>query len=187
MTSRKEKKDLQHYVIVDVETTGFNPQNGDEIIEIAAERMREDEVISTFHSLVRPSRPSSAEAEAVHGISQELLEREGKNMDDIIDDFVMFIDNAVLVGHNISFDLSFLNSHLVRLSRAPLAHPTIDTLELARRHLLLPRYTLENVARYLKVPQPEAHRALADVQTTRQVFLKLRDREAQRTTRQRGN
>jgi DNA polymerase III alpha subunit (gram-positive type) len=71
---------------------------------------------------------------------------------------------------------SFLNKHFTRHGLPVLANSVLDTLVLARQYLILPSYSLESVARYLKVDQPQAHRAMADVETTRQVFLKLVER-----------
>lgn len=170
----------QHFVILDVETTGFSPEQGDEIIELAGQRIAGNTLLNSFQALVLPTRPSSAEAEAVHGITADLLQREGRGIQEVLEAFIPFIEGATLVGHNIPFDLSFLNAHLIKLGRSPLMHSVVDTCELARRHLILPRYTLENVARYLRVPQSQAHRAMADVETTREVFIKLMERELQK-------
>ncbi len=174
---KKTANDLQgNTVVLDVETTGFHPNNGDEIIEIAAQRIIGTAVIATFVSLVVPTKPVPRESTKINGISQELLEKEGKPIESVLDEFERFVKGATLVGHNIAFDMSFLNAHLTQLGRPLLSNPTLDTLELARRHLILPGYSLGKVARYLKVPQPEAHRALPDVVTTREVFLKLQKR-----------
>jgi DNA polymerase-3 subunit alpha (Gram-positive type) len=111
-----------------------------------------------------------------NGITGELLDAEGHAHEAVIPEFIDFLAEAVLIGHNIPFDLGFLNAHLHRLSLPVVTNQTMDTLELSRRYLILPSYSLESVARYLKIPQPKAHRALADVETTRQVFLKLVER-----------
>lgn len=160
-------------VVLDVETTGFRPDEGHEIVELAAQKILRDQVLEEFHALVRASRPLDPEVIRIHGITDELLALEGKAPQDVFPAFVTFIGGRTLVGHNIAFDLGFLNAHLMRLGLAKLANPTIDTIEVAKRLLILPSYSLEKVAQYLKVPQPEAHRALADVNTTREVLLRL--------------
>ncbi|KKW02220.1 MAG: bifunctional ATP-dependent DNA helicase/DNA polymerase III subunit epsilon [Parcubacteria group bacterium GW2011_GWC2_49_9] len=164
------------HVIVDVETTGFYPGQGDEIIEVAAQRIVGQEAGDTYTSLVLTSRTLTPEGIAVHGISPELLEREGRPIEAVMDELVRFIGRAAIVGHNIAFDMGFINAHLARLGRSLLANETVDTLEWARRLLILPGYSLDKVARYFKIPQAVAHRALPDVETTREVFLKLRER-----------
>ncbi|MBU0707839.1 3'-5' exonuclease [Patescibacteria group bacterium] len=167
----------KEFIIVDVETTGFRPNDGHSIIEIAAERMLNEKIIDEFHSLVLPEQfPLDKEAQAIHGISDELLQKEGRPNHIVIPEFVKFAQGLPLIGHNIGFDVSFINSHLVRLNQPTLSNKTIDTLQLARKYLIIPSYSLEKVSAYLKVPQPSAHRAKVDVEVTRQVFLKLNER-----------
>lgn len=164
------------YIIVDVETTGFKPTEGHCIIEIAAERLLGNDIVEAYHSLVLPERPIDPETVLIHGITEELLQTEGRPVNLVIPEFVQFVRDLPLIGHNIGFDLAFINAHLSRLSLPLIANKTIDTVELARKYLIIPSYSLEKVAAYLKVPQPSAHRAKIDVEVTRQVFLKLNER-----------
>lgn len=167
------------FVVLDVETTGLDPAAGHDVIEIAAQKVHGRDVVGEFVTLVRPSRPLPADVVAFHaknGITQDLLEKEGKDSDLVVPELVTFIGNSVIVGHNVQFDLGFINEHLKRINLPPLANQTIDTLEIAKRYLLLASYRLSNVAAYLKIPQPSAHRALIDVITTREVFYKLIER-----------
>ncbi len=164
------------FIVVDVETTGFKPTEGHCIIEIAAERLRESNVVDTYHSLVISERSIDPETVLIHGITEELLQLEGRPVHEVMQEFVSFIKDAPLIGHNIGFDLAFINAHLERLSLPRLTNKTIDTIELARKYLIIPSYSLEKVSAYLKVPQPSAHRAQVDVEVTRQVFIKLNER-----------
>lgn len=166
----------QQLVILDVETTGFKPEEGHEIIELAALKIVRDQVLAEFHALVQPTRPVDPSSRLVHGITDEELATHGKPAADVFPAFVQFLADHILVGHNVGFDLGFINHHLQRLQLGALTNQTIDTLEVARRLLILPSYSLERVAQYLRVPQPMAHRAMADVQTTRGVLLKLFER-----------
>ncbi len=166
------------YAVIDVETTGFKPEEGHVVIEVAAQKIGRIGVASQFHALVMADRPLAPEVAAFNGITQDLLEREGKPASEVFPTLLAFLGTSVLIGHNVPFDIGFLNSHFLRLGLAPLANQTLDTLELSRRYLIIPSYSLESVARYLKVPQPVAHRAMADVDTTRQVFMKLVERAA---------
>ncbi|MBI3956360.1 MAG: 3'-5' exonuclease [Candidatus Kerfeldbacteria bacterium] len=163
-------------IVLDVETTGFRPDEGHEIVELAAQKIYRDKVLEEFQALLRPSRSMDPEVVAIHGITDEMLAVEGKPASEILPLFVTFCGTNTLVGHNIAFDLGFINAHLARLGLPALTNPTMDTIEIAKRLLIIPSYSLEKVAQYLKVPQPEAHRALADVNTTRQVLLKLFER-----------
>lgn len=164
------------FVVFDTETTGLEPAEGHDIIEIGAEKLVNGKVIDEFDALLTTERTLDPDVIAVHGITNALLEKEGRPPAEVLMEFLGFIEGAVLVAHNAVFDMAFLNEHLRRIGSPPLSNQTLDTLIISRRELLLPSYSLKNVAAYLKVPQPKAHRALADVQTTRQVFLKLIER-----------
>lgn len=163
-------------VIFDVETTGMRPDAGHEIVEIAAQKILADRVLDEFYALVKASRPLDEEVMRVHGITDALLAAEGKIAKEVFPAFLEFAGEHTLVGHNIGFDIAFVNAHLKRLGLPSLTNPTIDTIGIAKRYLILPSYALGKVAQYMKIPQTEAHRAKADVETTRQVFLKLLER-----------
>lgn len=164
------------FVVLDVETTGLDPTAGHEVIEIAAQKIHGREVIGEFVSLLKTNRPIPPEATKVHGITQADIDKDGKNASDVVPKLVTFIGDCMVIGHNVTFDLGFINEHLKRLGQQPLPNKYLDTLEIAKRYLLLASYRLSNVAAYLKVPQPSAHRALVDVITTREVFYKLIER-----------
>lgn len=163
-------------VIFDVETTGMRPDAGHEIVEIAAQKVLGDRVLDEFYSLVKASRPLDEEVTRIHGITDTLLAAEGKKADVVFPAFLAFIGESTLVGHNVAFDLGFVNAHLKRLGLPMLTNPTIETIGVAKRYLILPSYALGKVAQYLKVPQSDKHRAKADVETTKQVLLKLFER-----------
>lgn len=164
------------FVVLDVETTGLDPRAGDDVIEIAAQKIHGRDVVGEFVALVKTDKPIPPEATKVHGITQADLEREGKDVAAVVPELVTFIGDAVIVGHNIQFDLGFINEHLKRLGQPAVTNKYLDTIEIAKKYLILASYRLSNVAAYLKVPQPSAHRALVDVITTRDVFYKLIER-----------
>lgn len=172
------KKDSmeQQLVILDVETTGLKPENGFEIVELAAHKVVRDRVLDTFHAIIKPMHPVDPGSMEVHGITENEIDEQGKTAAEVFPEFLEFITGQTLVGHNVQFDLGFINAHLTRLKLPVLSNPTMDTLDIARRLLILPSYSLEKVAQYLKVSQPSAHRAVADVQTTHGVLLKLFER-----------
>lgn len=168
--------DAQLFVVLDTETTGLEPAKGEDMIEIAAQKILDRQVIGEYVQLIKATKPIPADAQGVHGISQADLDRDGRPAKEVMPELVEFIGDAIIVAHNAPFDMGFINAHLERLGLPKLENKVLDTLELARRYLLLASYKLSNVAAYLKVPQPSAHRALIDVITTREVFFKLVER-----------
>lgn len=174
------------FVVLDVETTGLEPAEGHEVIEIAAQKIRGRDVVGEFVHLVKPSKPLPPDVmafHAAHGLTQADLDRDGRPVDEVIPELVEFIGSAVIIAHNAQFDVGFINAHLARLGKPPLTNKVLDTIEIAKRYLILASYRLSNVAAYLKVPQPDAHRALVDVITTREVFFKLIERAKGKITR----
>ncbi len=163
------------YVIFDVETTGMKPEEGHAIVELAAQRVSGRDVVDTFQSIVNPGRLVDPEAAAVHGITDAVIAAEGKPLIEVVPAFMLFSEGATLVAHNIRFDLGFMNHHLKALGLPPLGNPLLDTLDLARQKVLVASYALGYLAKHFAIPQPTAHRALADVEVTRQLLFKLLD------------
>jgi len=160
------------FAVVDVETTGLDPSLGHRICEIAIVRGTLDGDVSTFRQYVNPERPVDPGARAVHRIPDEVL-WSAPRFEEIAPVIRDWLDGAVIVGHNASFDLGFLAAEWRRLRWPPPPVYVIDTLTLARRWLRLPRYSLGSVARALNVSIRDAHRALEDAQATWEVLRSL--------------
>ena len=159
-------------VVLDTETTGLHPGMGDRVVEIGALRLEGSEEVGTFEHLIYPDRLMSPDASAINHIYDRDLANK-PTFAAIADDFLQFIDGAVLVAHNASFDANFLGMEMYLAGRAEaavrqpsLANPWICTLQLARRRFHFGRNNLATVARRLQVRVGRAHRALGDVYTT---------------------
>ncbi|WP_400084616.1 DNA polymerase III subunit epsilon [Yoonia sp. R78084] len=176
-------------IVLDTETTGFEPHEGDRIVEIGAvELMGHVPTGRTYHQYINPQRSMPAEAFGVHGIGPDLLEppqeakpgqetlRDKPLFKDIAQDFVDFIGDAKLVIHNAAFDMKFLNAELGWLNRPLLPmDQAIDTLAIARRKFpgspasldaLCRRFAIDNSSRTL-------HGALLDSEILAEVYLEL--------------
>lgn len=160
------------FVVFDVETTGLNPQAGDRICEIGAVKVSRREIVSSFTKLVNPKRDVPLEALSIHGIDLEELKK-APLFEEVIDNFLEFIDGFFLLGYNIEFDLSFLNIELQRIGKKPLENPYIDILGICRRFLTLEKYNLSSVAQFFKLPLENLHRAYQDALTSAHIFLNL--------------
>lgn len=164
----------QPLVILDIETTGLSWELGHEIVELAAERLVDGNVVETFQSLIIPDRPIPWDATAIHGITTEEARAEGRSLTDVLRDFTLFAASATLVGHNIRrFDFPFIVDHYRRASLPLPANNLLDTLELSRQHLRLPNHKLGTIARHFGLSTEGAHRAAADVAMTRQILLAI--------------
>lgn len=170
-----EKLNNQPFVVFDIETTGLNYAGGDEIIEIAAQKMINGEVREEFHHLICPGVPVGKEAEAVHGLSDEYLREHGKQAIEILPQFLTFSKDSILVGHNIlGFDIGFVNAQLQKMQLSKLDNYVVDTLIMSRKLMtFLPNHRLSTVAEHFGFETGGAHRALFDVDMNRRVFLEL--------------
>ncbi len=159
------------FVILDTETTGLRPGHH-RVIEIAGIRMHGGEVAGSFQSLVNPGSRLPAFIVQFTGITQEMVEKSPKSHE-VLPDFLHFIDGAILVGHNLGFDIGFL-SYEAQLLGYDFPIDGLDTIPLARRFLpSLRRFKLDYVADHLKIPTQNRHRALGDARVTAAIFLKL--------------
>lgn len=154
---------------LDVETTGLSPRYGDRVCEIAIIQSHLDLVQSTFASLVNPERPISPGASAVNGLRDADV-RAAPRFPQIADTVLGLLCERVVVCHNAPFDLTFVASELRRIAR-PFNPPVVlDTLQLARNCYRFSSNSLSHVAAALRIPTPDAHRALGDAATTREVY-----------------
>jgi DNA polymerase-3 subunit epsilon len=159
------------YVVVDVETTGL-VAGRHKLIEVAGLRVRAGHVVDSFQQLIRPGQRLPRFISAFTGITQAMVNA-ASPADEVLPGFFAFLDDAPLVGHNIGFDLAFLDYEAARLGY-PLATDGLDTIRMARR--LIPgirRLKLDLLARQVGVPVHDRHRALGDAQITMEVFQHL--------------
>ncbi len=163
-------------IVLDTETTGFDPEQGDRIVEIGAvELYNHMPTGRTFHEYINPLRSMPQEAFEVHGLGDDFL-RDKPVFEKIAQSFVDFISDAKLVIHNAAFDMKFLNAELGWLNMAKIPwEQAIDTLDIARRKFpgspasldaLCRRFSIDNSSRTL-------HGALLDSEILAEVYLEL--------------
>ncbi len=164
------------FVVVDVETTGGSPTTAS-LTEVAAARYRGGELLGTYQTFVRPDERIPPLITTLTGIDDAMV-ADAPRSGEILPSFLEFLGEAVVVGHNVRFDLSFLNHALESTGRDRLANATVDTLALARRLLrdMVPNCKLGTLAAFLRLPHRPAHRALTDVLATGDLLHALLER-----------
>jgi DNA polymerase III epsilon subunit family exonuclease len=174
------------FVIFDTETTGLDYRSGNQIIEIAGQKMVNGVVVEEFQGLINPTCPIEDGAYRVHGISNLYLAEHGKSAGEVLPQFIAYVGDAVVVGHNIlNFDIPFLNNNLQNIGSPILNNMLIDTLIMSRKLLPgLPNHKLGTVATHFGVDYAGAHRAMRDVEINRQVFMKMLDQYLQTLARE---
>jgi DNA polymerase-3 subunit epsilon len=157
------------FAYLDVETTGLSPWFGDRICEIAVLRCERDEVIDTLDSLLNPERSISPGAARVNGLKDSDLKKAPRFID-VFERVMVLVKDAVIVCHNVPFDLDFLGSELGRIDKHLPTVLTLDTLEIAREYFDFDSNSLQSIAHWLDIEVADAHRALGDAFTTREVL-----------------
>ncbi|WP_020675580.1 3'-5' exonuclease [Geopsychrobacter electrodiphilus] len=162
------------FVVFDTETTGLNPSEGDEIIQLGAIRIVNSQILhhETIDQLVDPRRHVPAASVAIHGINPELLIGQ-PTIDKVLPQFHNFADGAVLVAHNAAFDMRFLQLKEQK-SGVQFSNPVLDTLLLSSIiHPNLKGHGLEGIAERLNITIVGRHTALGDSIVTAEVLIKL--------------
>jgi DNA polymerase III subunit epsilon len=163
-------------IVLDTETTGLDPFQGDRLVEIGCvELVNRIPSGQTFHQYFYPERGMPAEAQAIHGLTDEFL-KDKPLFAHVVDEFIAFLGDAPLVIHNAAFDLGFLNAELERAGRPLIARERmVDTLLIARRKHpgganrlddLCVRYAIDNSHR-------TKHGALLDAELLAEVYVEL--------------
>jgi len=163
-------------IVLDTETTGFDPESGDRIVEIGAVELWNHVATGrTYHQYINPERGMPKEAFEVHGLGDDFL-RDKPVFSRIVDDFLAFVGDAKMVIHNAAFDMKFLSAELKWVKRSALPwDQAVDTLDIARRKFpgspasldaLCRRFNIDNSSRTL-------HGALLDSEILAEVYLEL--------------
>ena len=165
------------YVIFDVETTGLSAIY-DKVIELSAVKMKDGEVLERFDEFIDPGFPLSEQTTQLTSITDEMVHG-SKSEEEVFKMFKDFCDGCIIAGHNVSFDMGFMNTGYRRHKMTEITEPVIDTLPLAR--FLYPNlrgYRLNTLSKRFKVALEHHHRANYDAEATGHLLYKfLKDAE----------
>ena len=159
-------------IVYDVESTGTDTSQ-DRIIQIAAIRIDEEgQVLETFERFINPGRPVG-QSEEVHGFSDAYLAEHGEDPVTVLSAFKEFSENAVIVGHNVNYDISILTNELARHNLGqPEFKAVYDTLDIFRRfHPNLPNHKLGFLASHFPIHHEPTHNAMDDILATAQLLI----------------
>ncbi len=164
------------FCVLDLETTGLGPDVS-EITEIGAVRYLGGVETGRFQTLVNPVAAIPARITVITGISQAMV-IDAPRIEEALPTFLEFIGNSVIVGHNVSFDISFLNAAAIRLGYGRLPNRSTDTMRLARRLVRseVRGLKLSSLAAHFGSPTTPNHRAFDDAMATAHVFWCLLER-----------
>jgi DNA polymerase III subunit epsilon len=163
-------------IVLDTETTGLSPRDGHRIVEIGAvELINHMPSGQSFHVYLDPQRDMPKEAEAVHGLSAEFLK--GKPLfGSVADEFLAFIGDSIMVIHNASFDMTFINAELKSVGKSAIAmSQVIDTLAVAKQKFPMASNSLDALCKRfgIDLSRRTKHGALLDSELLAEVYLEL--------------
>jgi DNA polymerase-3 subunit epsilon len=164
------------FCVLDLETTGGSPKDC-EITEIGAVKHKGGELLGSFQTLVDPGLPIPPSITILTGITQAMV-YDAPTIETALPAFLEFIGDSVIVGHNVRFDLSFLNVAATRLGYGRLPNKSSDTAALARRLIKqeVRNLRLQSLATHFRSPTKPNHRAFEDARATAHVFHALLER-----------
>lgn len=158
-------------VVVDIETTGLNPQIN-EIVEIGAIKIKNFVAMGQFQSLVKTEKSIPAEISKIHGILDEDC-KEAPSIKEVLKKFIDFAGDAILVSHNSEFDLGFIKNYANKCLNFQITNETIDTLAMSKNMFNFKSNSLRNLAMSLDLSSVPAHRAIADCMTTVELIQRI--------------
>ena len=173
--SSSKSSDLpKNYIVIDLETTGLDFAK-DKIIEVSALKIRHDKIVDSFSSLVNPNIEIPVFICNLTGITNEMVEQ-APPIDETIKKFVEFIGSDILVGHNVIFDINFLNNVMEQNRiRDKIKNNYIDTVKISRNLIKgLEHYRLQDLTEYYGIRFDSSHRAFSDCIATYEVFKRLK-------------
>ncbi len=166
-------ENLDNILIFDVESTGVDVLN-DDVVQIAAVKLDKDgNVKETFVRYIKPEK-SVGDSFHVHGFSDEMLAEKGEPSKVVLKDFVEFSKECIVVGHNVSYDISIVSSNLRKNNLEDMNIKNVfDTLDIYRRfYPNLQNHKLEFLGEYFKINHKSTHNAIDDIEATRELLVR---------------
>ena len=159
-------------IIIDFETSGLSPNNGDRIIEVGAVAIEDCHIVDRFQSLVHPGFRVNSFIQEYTGITNKMLDS-APTAKTVVPLLVDFIADHPLVAHNASFDQRFLDAELARFGFSKKQQMACSMLISRRVNQSLSKHSLEHLVGALNIPSGDHHRALADAEMTAHLYIKM--------------
>ena len=164
---------LKDYTVVDIETTGMSPSYN-KILEISAIKIRGGKEVDTFSKLINPHERIPYFISNLTGITTEMARNEGEELEDVLIGFRDFLEDDIILGHNVNFDVNFLYDNFCEVFDEPLTNDFVDTLKISRKLLPeLDHHRLDDLTDYYGIKARDKHRALNDCDLTNKVYKKM--------------
>lgn len=164
----------ENYIVLDIETTGLDPKY-DEIIEISALKVRNNIITEEFSSLVKAKEEIDDFITSLTGITNEMVQ-DSPSIEAVIPEFLDFIGDDIIIGHNINFDINFLFDNTFAYFDKYLSNDFVDLMRLTRKVLdNLPNQKLKTIAKYFNINTTGMHRGYKDCRVTLECYLNTKN------------
>ncbi|MGL6107938.1 3'-5' exonuclease [Romboutsia sp.] len=168
---------MKEYIVVDLETTGLDPNKGCEIIEIGITEIVDYKIIRNYSRLIKPKSHIPYHITQITNIDDGMVKNE-EGIGEVLPRFRKYIGDKTIIAHNAKFDLKFLNFYLKEMNLPPIEN-YICTLEMLKK---MKSYKgknkkLETACAYYDIENKNAHRADSDTLATAQLFLVIKDED----------
>lgn len=165
---------LNDYTVIDIETTGLDPSN-DKIIELAAVKVKDNKIIDTYSTLINPEIEIDSFITNLTKITNEML-TDAPTIDEKINEYINFIGEDVILGHNINFDINFLYDNYQSIKGMIFTNDYVDTLRISKNFIKdVPNYKLKTLSEKFEINYDGAHRSLKDCYITNNLYIILKD------------
>ena len=161
------------YVIIDIETTGLDPQK-DKIIELAGLKIKDNKIIEEYSSLINPEIEISDFITELTGIDNCMVNK-APTIKNELKKFIDFVGNNLIIGHNVNFDINFIYDNNLKCYNNLFENNYLDTLRMSRKILSLENHKLKTLAETFNIDYKNAHRALRDCYITFDIYNKLKE------------
>lgn len=164
------------FIVVDLETTGLNPFDGNEIIEIGVTEIKNGNIVRSYSRFIKPEQEIPPFITELTGITNNMVKNED-SIEEVLPRFRKYIGNNTIIAHNAKFDIKFLNYYLRKLGLEEI-DDYICTVELLKK---VSSYKAKNkklatACEYYGIENKDAHRASSDTLATAKLFLTIRDK-----------
>lgn len=164
---------INNYVVVDLETTGLSA-NWDEIIEMAILKIENGVIVDSYSTLIKPNNEINEYVTELTGITNEMV-KDAPLIKDVLPQFIKSLENQVIIGHNVNFDINFLKRYCFFSDIKLHIDQYCDTLFLSRRLIKhLDHYRLKDLVEYFNIEKGIEHRSLNDCLNTYKVYEQLK-------------
>lgn len=162
----------ENYTVIDIETTGLSPAKN-EIIQLSALKVRNNKIVDSFNSFVKPEGRINSFITSLTGITNDMVSNAPK-INNVLNKYINFIGNDIIVGHNVHFDINFVRTKRIKYFNQGLPNDYVDTCRMSRKICPINSHKLDRVAEYYDVDCSGHHRADNDCKMTFEIYNCMR-------------